>query len=175
MRAQDFGLELKQMASKEDVHANFTFRSPSVPELGLVSDTSYPYRVYVLQCRHECMYVGIAHRSEVKRRISGHFDGSAHCHYTEKNPPTGVLLVWPAMSTAVESFVFHALLGRMPAQSLCKLGGWLQTSSRPSPLAAMVHEVSYDEPKHIAYSKRWKEAGIVDFSHRLAKLNCLPL
>ena len=150
------------MASNEKVNAEFCFCDPSVPALGLVGDTTYPYRVYALQCRNGCVYVGISHRSEVKRRVSGHFDGGAQCHYTAKNKPTSVLLVWPAISTAVESYVYHAFLGRMPASQLEKLGGWVQTSSRLSPLATLMHEEARRQLKGVCFNcgsdRHWARA-----------------
>ena len=140
------------MVSQEEVNAEFSFCDRSVPSLGLTNDASYPYRVYALQCKNDCIYVGISSRQEIKRRIAGHFSGAARCHYTEKNKPTSVLLVWPVVSLAAEAYVYYAFLSRMPAQRLNDLGGWVQTSSRMSPLASMVHEESRRQLRGLCFN-----------------------
>ena len=65
--------------------------------------------------------------------------GRTHVH-----PPRCVLLVWPAISTAVEAYVYYSYLSTMTSGvgngSKFRLGGWVQTSSKLSPVSAMVQE-----------------------------------
>ena len=132
------------MCDPSEVHSRFTFWDKSVPKLGLVEDATYDYRVYALALAHDCTYVGIAHKSDVKRAVNRHFDGSGKTHYTRVHPPKRVLLVWPAISPAAEAFVYYAFLSRMNAgasqATQFKIGGWVQTSSKLSPVSSMVQE-----------------------------------
>ena len=135
----------KKMAKPQEVHSEFTHWDKSVPKLGLVEDLKYEYRVYALELAHDCFYVGIAHKSDVKRAVQRHFtSGGKAPHYTCVHPPKRVLVVWPAISTAVEAFVYYSFLSRMDAGAtkakLFRLGGWVQTSSKLSPVSALVQE-----------------------------------
>ena len=106
--------------------------------------TDYPFRVYALELAHDCVYIGIAHKADVKRAVNRHFADSSNVHFTTVHAPRRVLLVWPAISTAVEAYVYYAYLSTMTFGvgngSQFRLGGWVQTSSKLSPVSAMVQE-----------------------------------
>ena len=128
-----------------EVGTRTAWKSTQMPELGLQLDLSYQYRVYVLQCtvpagsRGPCYYVGIEYKSKVGAHLVQHFSGRG-AFFTKANAPVAIQLVWPACNTAVEGYVFLALLGQMPAGSIQRLGGWTQTSVAPSPLSCMIYE-----------------------------------
>ena len=116
-----------------------------VPELGLVPELTFPFRVYAIQCQapHGDMgpyiYTGIAHASIIGDRIKGHWKGGA-THFTDEHRPKQILLVHPAANLAVESYVFHAFLSLQCSGRVRTLGGWTQTSADPSPLALQQFE-----------------------------------
>ena len=88
----------------------FTYCDKRVPTLGLVEDVSFPYRVYVLELADNCVYVGIAHKSDIKRAVERHFNtGGGKAHFTMVHPPKKVLLIWPAVSMAVEAYLLPHL------------------------------------------------------------------
>ena len=128
-----------------EVGARTLWKSKAIPQLGLEANLEFEYRVYVLECRTPAgsrgpfYYVGIAHRSEVGKRIVQHFNAKG-AFYTKANPPQDIHLIWPAAHTAVEGFVFLALLAGLPKDSVRRLGGWTQTSTSPSPLSSLVFE-----------------------------------
>ena len=126
------------MVDPSQVNSMFTHCDKRVPTLGLVEDLSFPYRVYALQLADNCVYVGIAHKSDIKRAVQRHFNtGGGKAHFTMVHAPKQVLLIWPAASTAVEAYVYYSFLGRLSAgaQQASTLGGWVQTSSKLSPVA----------------------------------------
>ena len=95
------------MVDPKLVTADYSCRDKKIPDLGLVEEFSYQWRVYVLELEHDCVYVGIAHRSKVRDTILRHFIlGDDKPHYTAVHPPKSVLLVWPAISPAVEAYVY---------------------------------------------------------------------
>ena len=49
-------------------------------------------------------------------------------------------MVWPVAHAAAEAYVFSAMLSGMPAGSVHRLGGWTQTSVKPSPLCRQQYE-----------------------------------
>ena len=116
-----------------------------MPDLGLQLDLNLPYRVYVLECepapgnKGPFYYVGIDFKAHVGPRLVKQFSGRGSC-FAKAHAPTAIIFVWPAANTAVEGYVFLALLGRMPAGSIHRLGGWTQTSVAPSPLSCMTYE-----------------------------------
>ena len=128
------------MVRPSEVHANFSYHDRSVPALGLSEDFSYDYRVYALALQHECVYIGIAPKSQVKQTIQRHFEVSNKCHYTSQHRPLRVLLVWPAISPSVEAYCYYAFLQRLSVTAMKqgKLGGWTQTSSAVSPLGFLL-------------------------------------
>ena len=131
------------MADPSDVSSTFTYCDKRVPTLGLLENLSLEYRVYALELADNCVYVGIAHRSDIKRAIGRHFGVGGvknKVHFTSVHSPKKVLLVWPAASTSVEAYVYYAFLGRLSggASQESSIGGWVQTSSNLSPVAGMV-------------------------------------
>jgi hypothetical protein len=116
------------------VTANTRFAADEMPALGLKDGLDMEFRVYVLCCG-AAFYVGIEHRSEVGERIRKHFEGTA-THFTSESAATDVWLVWPAVTRAAEAFVFYAMLEKFGVASL--IGGWTQTSSKPSPFASLL-------------------------------------
>ena len=128
----------------DNVHKDVSYCHRSVPPLGLEDRAEFQYRVYALQLADDCVYVGIAHASQVKKTIGRHFEAKPNVHYTGVHRPRSVLLVWPAVSTAVEAYVYYAFLARMGSSATrakqFALGGWVQTSSTLSPVATMVQE-----------------------------------
>lgn len=132
------------MVEPSQVHKNMSCCHPTVPSLGLEENFSFDYRVYAVQLANSCVYVGIAHASQIKQTIGRHFEDGNKVHYTRAHPPRHVLLVWPAASTAIEAYVYYSFLARMGASATktkhFALGGWVQTSSVLSPLATLVQE-----------------------------------
>lgn len=110
-----------------------------IPELGLEANLDFEYRVYALACDGGRIYVGIAHKSWLARRLSSHFDGNG-AFFTKQFPPREILLVFPAVNRAVEAYAYFALLAEYSASSVFRLGGWSQTSTSLSPLTAMMAE-----------------------------------
>ena len=110
-----------------------------MPELGLSDDTGLGFRVYVLDCADSCLYVGIEVKARLASRLKQHF-ASGGAFFTKQHRPRALHLVWPAACTAVECYVYHALLAMQPAGRVERLGGWTQTSTKVSPLAALVFE-----------------------------------
>lgn len=121
------------------------YASRAMPQHGLVETMSSDFRVYVIECeppagcRGPFFYVGIEHRSKVGARLKQHWGGSG-AFYTKTHSPKSLHLLWPAQNTAVEGYVFLALLGTMHANNVHRVGGWTQTSTSPSPLSNMVFE-----------------------------------
>ena len=66
-------------------------------------------------------------------------------HYTSVHRPRSVLLVWPAVSRAVEAYTYYAFLDKLALSKVLggKLGGWVQTSSGLSPLGSLLQKESY--------------------------------
>ena len=115
------------------------FRHRRMPELGLERKSSFAWRVYVLDCGDGLMYVGIALSKNIGERIRMHFQGKG-AHFTREHKPKSILFCWPAAHPAVEGMVFLSLLSLLPPWSVRKLGGWTQTSTKPSPLSSLVFE-----------------------------------
>lgn len=128
-----------------------------MPELGLQADPSFHYRVYVIECHAPpgkmgpYYYVGIEHRSQIGKRLAQHWGGKGS-FYTKEYAPKTLHMVWPAANTAVEGYVFLALLSCRPAGNIEKLGGWSQTSARVSPLCAMVFEQQRRLMRQLCYN-----------------------
>ncbi len=110
-----------------------------IPDLGLLDKPEYDDRVYALACEGGRVYVGIANKKWVGRRISGHFNGEG-AFFTKEYRPREILLVFPAASTAVEAYVYFALLAQYSASSVFRLGGWTQTGTVLNPLTSMMVE-----------------------------------
>jgi predicted GIY-YIG superfamily endonuclease len=123
------------------VGPSFVFVHDSLKDcaVGFVPDVGFDFRVYVLQCEGKWkgvprMYCGIEHRSRISQRLVSHFRGEG-CAFTRAYPPSSVLMVLPANSRACEAAMYYTLLARLDAQVPADmLGGWTQTSPRPSPL-----------------------------------------
>ncbi len=132
-------LAFSKMKQLREVTAYDVFRASIVPDLGLSGDPSLPLRVYVLQCRNGCIYVGISPKEKILSRLSEQFDArSEFCsEYCRKNVPTGVLCVWPAASEAIEAAFCLGMVRALRLSDWSKLGGWTQTSDKVSPLVVM--------------------------------------
>ena len=127
----------------EDVNTDTTHRDASFPDPCLECAKEFEFRVYVLECGGESgrpyYYVGFEHRSDVGARVRKHFTGNGAC-YTKERKPKRIILVWPVRHAAAEAYVFALLLSTFPAASIDRLGGWTQTSVRPSPLCRQQFE-----------------------------------
>ena len=116
-----------------------TFAGTMLPKLGLTPDTSYSYRVYVLECEpffdsgSSSYYVGIISTEGLGKRLREHF-GQTGAAFTGEHQPKGIVFLYPAASLAVESFVYHALMTVLPlAAFTCgRVGGWTQTAPKSS-------------------------------------------
>ena len=113
------------------------YASECMPKLSLATNLDFDYRVYVMECTPPpgCSgpyyYVGIEHATRVGHRCVQH-DEHKGSHFTRANAPTKLHLLWPAANTAVEGYVYLALLSTMRQDSVAKLGGWTQTSIEPT-------------------------------------------
>ena len=123
-----------------EVTAETVYRNKQrIPDIGLSSALEYDYRVYALACEGGRVYVGIAHKSWVGRRIAEHSLGEGAC-FTKKFAPHEILLVYPAACRAVEAYVYYALLAGYASSAVYRVGGWTQTNTMLNPLAAMQAE-----------------------------------
>ena len=107
--------------------------------MGLKHDCSYPFRVYVLLCAGSRYYVGISPVGKLEGRIQKHFAGCG-AHYCRVHKPQVALMVWPALLESVEALVYFTMQQKLfqGGKGDCgRLGGWVQTSSNPSPLCVM--------------------------------------
>ena len=115
------------------------FPGTLLPELGLVPNTSYPFRVYVIECApffdsgSPSYYVGIIKTGDLVARLVAHFqkEGAA---FTDEHDAKGIVFLYPAASLAVESFVYHALMTVLPVAAFTcgRIGGWTQTAPKSS-------------------------------------------
>ena len=127
-----------------DVSSDTALWYSGIPDLGLVRDSSLPFRVYVLRCAPQkegspyTWYVGLVHKSKLAERLERHRLGA--CHFTRVHRPLAVVLLWPVASRAAEAYVYYALVEKFPGVALqCgRLGGWTQTASKLNPLGAMM-------------------------------------
>ena len=110
-----------------------------VPDLGLALNLKYPFRVYLLGCADDCLYAGFERAPQIGQRIRDHFDGKG-ADFTRHHAPKDILMVWPVAHAAAEAYVFSAMLSGMPGGSVHRLGGWTQTSVKPSPLCRQQYE-----------------------------------
>eukprot|EP00973_Karenia_brevis_P053587 7446640-Karenia_brevis.AAC.1 len=115
------------------------FRCAGMPTLGLPDNERWKYAVYILECAGSCYYVGIESRGDLPRRLKDHWAGRG-AHYTRRRKPKKLVLLQPAPNTAVEAYAYYALLATMPAGSVARCGGWVQTSVEPSPLQHLQFE-----------------------------------
>ena len=123
-----------------DITPTTCFRVAPVPMTGLSDDSSYPLRVYVLRCTGGKFYIGIHPKQKIQQRIAQHFtarrtDGASQ--FCVENPPQSVVCVWPAIDHSVEAAMFFAMMGALDTSDFRRIGGWVFTSARPSPLAVM--------------------------------------
>lgn len=84
--------------------------------------------------------MGLAPAPKIRARIGQQFEadvakGSAH--YCAAHPPQSVACVWPVAVHAMEAAFFYAMQERLGITDFRKLGGWVYTSSKPSPLDVM--------------------------------------
>ena len=123
----------------DEITTSSVFRVNPVPQLDLVVDMSLPLRVYVLAA-HGKHYVGIAPAHKIKTRILEQFnekDQKDSSHFCAKNPPTAVLCVWPARHESAEAYLYFLMMQAVKCTDFRKLGGFVFTSSAPSPLVVM--------------------------------------
>ena len=124
-----------------DVSAKTVFQGSLVPDLGLRGGPDDEFAVYVLQSGDK-YYVGVVERRFLKVRLAKHAEGRG-AHWNKVHVPDGVAYVMPVPHRAAEAYVFFALLAKMPAKSLQRLGGWTQTAVNPSPLARMLAQEAH--------------------------------
>ena len=123
-----------------DIDPSSCFRVSPVPELGLKDTLEFPLRAYVLRCKGGKFYTGIHPAKDIQKRITEQFTAKRKhgaSEFCETNPPLSVICVWPAIDHAVEAALFFALMGSLNCSDFRKLGGWVYTSAKPSPLAVM--------------------------------------
>jgi predicted GIY-YIG superfamily endonuclease len=125
----------------EEVNARTVFPGNLVPDLGLRGDPEEQFRVYVLQGSGEKYYCGVEERRFLKQRLTKQFEGRG-AKWNRTHPPDGIAFLMPVAHRAAEAYVFYALLAKLPAKSLERLGGWTQTSVNPSPLVRLVAQES---------------------------------
>ena len=128
------------------ISSTFTYRNTDrVPNVGLVEDVSFPYRVYLHLCetlvgkRGPYYCGGIEHKSKIAKRFRDEFAERGPL-FLQTHPPIEILLIWPAEHRAAEAYVFALMLGVLPPRSVHRLGGWSQTSDNPSPSQKSVYE-----------------------------------
>jgi hypothetical protein len=123
-------------------------------KVSLVEDASLEYRVYVLECRgprgEKLKYVGFCHFSELRHRMRKHWDGAVH--YTKMYPPQKILYLWPAASEAAEAYIYYELLRSMGPNETWMLGGFVQTSSKPSRLDCLLAEQARRGMKELCFN-----------------------
>ena len=72
-----------------------THRGRFAPDLQLPENIALDWRIYLLRCAPQIMggpftlYVGLEHRSEVARKIQGHF-ARIETDFTNKNRPVSI-------------------------------------------------------------------------------------
>ena len=124
----------------EDISWQSCFRNDSVPDLALSSDLALPLRVYVLRCAGNCWYVGLAPKHKVQDRIAQQFEADVSkgsSQYCQAHAPSSVACVWPVAAHAMEAAFFYAMQEALCITDFRRLGGWVYTSSGPSPLDVM--------------------------------------
>ena len=111
--------------------------------LGLVENFDDPIRLYIMECKgprgEQVWYVGMVHFSEMRSRFKKHFQGES-IHYTKVFPAQKVVYLCTAPTAAGEAYLYYEMLRRMPANMAWKLGGFIQTSSKPSRLDCLLAE-----------------------------------
>ena len=121
------------------------FCGPFAPKLGLSEDGSAEFRIYLLRCAPQitggpfCWYVGLCHRSQLRRRVEAHFVGKG-ADFTLAHQPSQVELVWPAREKAAEAFLFFAMVAKLPQAAVTggRVGGWTQTRPKASPVSQLL-------------------------------------
>jgi hypothetical protein len=128
----------------DQVDVDTCYWNAELPDLGLVNDLRLPYFIYILACEPrswsgpKTMYVGIAKRSQIARRIQTDAgQGPSAPHFCQTYKPQYILGVWPAASRAAEAMAFYALVAKRSERFLAcgSLGGWTQTSTDLSKLS----------------------------------------
>ena len=128
-----------------------------VPDLGLRLSAEYRYRVYVLECSSErwgpgpFYYVSIESDEGIVKTLGNHFTGKGR-DFTKAHKPCAIRLAWPVTDTAGEAYVYMAMLRRMKAGTVHKLGGWVQTSIKPSPLQRLVLEQQRRQAQNVCFN-----------------------
>ena len=106
-------------------------------KLGIVENFDDPHRLYILECRgprgEKVWYVGMVHFSQMRQRFKKHFQGDS-IHYTKVYPAQKLVFLCTAPTSAGEAYLYYEMLRRMPPNMAWKLGGFTQTSSKPSRL-----------------------------------------
>ena len=132
-------LRQAQRLALDQVTRDKVFKGTLLPELGLIPNRAFPFRVYVLECESffdsgsPSYYVGIVSADGVLTRLEAHF-GKRGAAYTGEHPPKGIVFLFPAATWAVESFVYHALMTVLPSAAFTsgRVGGWTQTAPKSS-------------------------------------------
>ena len=116
------------------------FRIDPVPDLHLSGDVRLPLRAYILKCAGDCWYGGLAPAPKIRERIQEQFEADVEkgsSHYCAAHPPESVACVWPVALHAMEAAFFYAMQESLGVTDFRRLGGWVYTSSKPSPLDVM--------------------------------------
>lgn len=135
---------LSRAKQPEEISPKTIFRVRPVPALDLEANMSLPLRAHVLKCRNGKHYVGISPAHKIQTRVQGHFSEEAMdaSHFCAKNPPISVLFVWPVRHEAAEAYLFFVMMQALKCTDFRNLGGFVFTSSKPSPLVVMQLEQS---------------------------------
>ena len=75
----------------------------------------------------------------MRARLKKHFEGQS-IHYTKAYPAQKLIYLCTAPTASGEAYLYHEMLRRMPPNQAWKLGGFVQTSSRPSNLDCLLAE-----------------------------------
>ena len=116
------------------------FRIDPMPDLHLSGDVRLPLRAYILKCAGDCWYGGLAPAPKIRERIQEQFEADVEkgsSHYCAAHPPESVACVWPVALHAMEAAFFYAMQESLGVTDFRRLGGWVYTSSKPSPLDVM--------------------------------------
>ena len=122
----------------KNIDGKTSFQKHGMPDLGLVDDPLLRYRIYCLRCTGDRYYVGLSSQDGLHDRLVKHWEKKA-CDFTTQFPPLEVVLVRPCQNRAAEAFLYYAMLEKLSGASVAsKIGGWTQTSARPSPLTCLI-------------------------------------
>ena len=123
------------MQDPSEVTWRTSFASEDMPNFGLDESLDQPFRVYILRCGQKRFYVGVAHASELRERLTAQFRGQGAL-FTREHRATEVCAILPAVSRAVEALAYFSLLAKFDESYL--IGGWVQTCAKLTPLGYLL-------------------------------------